>query len=123
MSRLKQEILSSVLGTASADTARHTCSYCFAPEFVGFQGHFPGHPVLPAFVQVLAAQTAMELRNGGPLPLQQVKRAKFMKTIHPGDEVGIHWSEEVEAGNLVGRVTVTVSGEKAAVFTLCLGRS
>lgn len=122
MSRLKKEIRCSAVGELRGGTDGYARSYCFAPDFSGFQGHFPGYPVLPAFVQILAAQTALEERAGQALRLEQLKRAKFMRTIAPGEEVCFEWNEQEESGSLVSRVTVTVSGEKASVFVLYCGK-
>ncbi len=122
MSRIRREIRNSTVESirANGDGFCFTCR--FMGDFVGFQGHFPGYPVLPAFIQILAAQVAVEDHTGSPLVLRQVKRAKFMKTIRPGDDVRIVWSEEEKDGSLISRVTITVSGEKAAVFVLYLER-
>lgn len=122
MSRIRREIRNSTVEAIRATADGFCCTCRFAGNFVGFQGHFPGHPVLPAFIQILAAQVAVEDHAARPLVLQQVKRAKFMKTIRPDDEVDIVWNEEEKDGSLISRVTLTVSGEKAAVFVLYLGR-
>lgn len=122
MSRIRREMRNSTVEAIRANGDGFCCTFRFMADFVGFQGHFPGYPVLPAFIQILAAQVAVEEHTGAPLVLRQVKRAKFMKTIRPGDDVHIVWSEEEKDGGLISRVTITASGEKAAVFVLYLGR-
>lgn len=122
MSRLRQEIGQSTISATRCDGDGFSQTYQFAEDFVGFHGHFPGFPILPAFVQILAAQMAIEERADEALTLQQVKRAKFMRTIRPCEDVVICWNQEEKNGSLISRVSVTASGEDAAVFVLHMGR-
>ena len=90
MHRLKQEINSSKVGEKSvtdADGAQQC--YRFGPDFLGFAGHFPGYPILPAFVQLLTAQTLIEEYHGHPLELAMVEKAKFHLPLKPGQEVRV----------------------------------
>ena len=57
-----------------------------------FQGHFPGHPVMPGVLELEAmAQTAGVLLNkkmkkeGGIAYYMGVDGARFRRTVHPGD--------------------------------------
>ena len=95
-------------------------TFTFGESFVGFQGHFPGRPILPAVVQLLAAQIAVESRVGKKLVLRRTKRAKFLRTIGPGDLVVMRWSEETRDGEIVCKAQLSVEGEKAAAFSLVL---
>ena len=66
-----------------------------------FQGHFPGHPVMPGVLLIEGmAQTAgafciqAQARDrGGPPPLvyfMTIDKAKFRKPVVPGDQVEFH---------------------------------
>ena len=41
-------------------------SFCFPPEFIAFQGHFPGNPLLPAFAQVQMAHVMLGTATARP---------------------------------------------------------
>lgn len=79
----------------------------FNEEF--FQGHFPGHPVMPGVLIIESmAQTAAVLVIGtlglaGSNPLvyfMSVEAAKFRKPVVPGDQLRIHVIKERKRGNV-----------------------
>ena len=58
--------------------------FTFPPDFPGFQGHFPGKPVLPA-VCMLQAVTALAAKQAGhPAELKKVTSAKWFAPTTPG---------------------------------------
>lgn len=110
MSRLRRAVLASALaGVETPEAGVALRRFCFGPDFLGFQGHFPGYPVLPALVQVLAAATVAEALLGRPLPLERVEHAKFRLLVEPGEEVAVRCARRpgdrpvVDARVLVGR--------------------
>lgn len=88
------------------------------PDFIAFSGHFPGHPVLPAFVQLLMGQCALQIRTARDWRLRRVGRAKFLKTIRPDQPVTVCWNERPLDDGLRGHFTLMVDGHKAAAFTI-----
>ena len=48
-----------------------------------FEGHFPGHPILPGVMQLDFAIKASPIKT----PLTAIRKMKFMDIIAPGDEV------------------------------------
>ena len=63
--------------------------YVFGPDFPGFAGHFPGRPILPAVVQIMAASLLLEAATGRRLAPASIERAKFVSPIGPGAKVEI----------------------------------
>jgi len=59
----------------------------FGPDFEGFAGHFPGHPLLPAFVQVLVISALARILAPESGALSRVDKAKFLREIRPGEEI------------------------------------
>ena len=94
--------------------------YRFAPGFIGFSGHFPGNPILPAIVQVCAVVSLAEEEGGKALRLAAVRSAKFLSPIRPGEEVSIGYRRSVDSGDRICDATLTVAGKTSASFQLRL---
>ena len=90
--------------------------FCLPADFPGFAGHFPGYPVLPAVLQVLAAQVLVEELRGRPLRLAKLERAKFLRPVRPGELLQV--ACRPRKGNWEARLTV--AGEPAATFAMTL---
>jgi 3-hydroxyacyl-[acyl-carrier-protein] dehydratase len=74
-----------------------------------FQGHFPGHPVMPGVLIIEAmAQTAAALvfhsmggeAEGKLVYFMSVENARFRKPVVPGDVLYIHVVKKVSRGNV-----------------------
>ena len=94
--------------------------YRFAPGFIGFSGHFPGNPILPAIVQVCAVVSLAEEERGKALCLAAVRSAKFLSPIRPDEEVSIRYHRRVDSGEDIYDATLSVAGKSSAVFQLRL---
>ncbi len=74
-----------------------------------FEGHFPGHPVMPGVLIIESmAQTAAVLvvetlgpdAAGKVVYFMSVEGAKFRRPVVPGDQVRIHVNKERNRGNV-----------------------
>ncbi|WP_186441035.1 hypothetical protein [Desulfamplus magnetovallimortis] len=59
----------------------------FDDEFIGFQGHFPGQPVLPGIVMIQTLQLMCEKITGKNARLQSIKDSRFMVPVFPNQLV------------------------------------
>ena len=74
-----------------------------------FQGHFPGHPVMPGVLiiesmaqtaAVLVVETLGEEAAGRVVYFMSVEGAKFRRPVIPGDQLRIHCTKERNRGNV-----------------------
>jgi 3-hydroxyacyl-[acyl-carrier-protein] dehydratase len=105
----------SLPGTGKEAGARR---YRFAPGFIGFSGHFPGNPILPAIVQIRAVVSIAEEEGGKTLSLAAVRSAKFLAPIRPDEDVLIRYRRRVESGVDICDATLSVAGKTVASFRL-----
>ena len=121
MSQLKQE-------TAAAAVTDLQCpepglarrGYRFGPAFVGFQGHFPGHPILPALVQILTGVTLAEAWFEKPLDLVAIDNAKFLLPIYPERDLLVECRERQADGLRVCEVRIMLEEKLASTFVMRL---
>jgi len=120
MNTLRNEILACADRPVriGADGQEYELTLRFGEDFMAFSGHFPGHPIVPAFVQLLAGECALQIRARRNVVLRRVKRAKFLKPIQPDQNITVCWRERSLDDGLEGRFTLLADGEKAATFTL-----
>jgi 3-hydroxyacyl-[acyl-carrier-protein] dehydratase len=97
-------------------------SFCFASDFIGFSGHFPDYPILPAVLQVLLAQLIAEGVMERPLRVVALLRAKFIRQLRPEEKIDVCVDCRDQDENLCCAVTLHVGDEKAAGFSLILSR-
>jgi 3-hydroxyacyl-[acyl-carrier-protein] dehydratase len=84
MSKIRQEMIKAAMGPAVVgQDGSLERAFVFPPNFSGFDGHFPGYPILPAVVQIEAGVLLAEEMGDGGLSLTSVERAKFQKEINP----------------------------------------
>jgi 3-hydroxyacyl-[acyl-carrier-protein] dehydratase len=89
MNNLIDAIKNSAVDKAISLTDGITRRYRFSENFIGFSGHFPGYPILPAVVQLITAQSLIEEQKGCELEFYSVQNAKFLHEIKPGEELEI----------------------------------
>jgi 3-hydroxyacyl-[acyl-carrier-protein] dehydratase len=119
MDKLKTAIILSATGPArETEAGAFVKSYSFAPDFIGFSGHFPGYPVLPAFLQILTVlATAEEIRRH-TVKLISIVKAKFRMEIHPGQEIEVRCRERIIKGESGMEATLNVAEGLAASLLL-----
>jgi len=123
MNRLKTAIQTSAKCPISQDeSGAYVRSYCFESDFVGFSGHFPGYPILPAVIQVFTGLIMAEEVKGYPLQLVTVTKAKFHIEIRPGDEIQVECRMGADHGRENVEFRLTVRGGIAATVVAIVAR-
>ncbi|HMH17400.1 MAG TPA: MaoC/PaaZ C-terminal domain-containing protein [Burkholderiales bacterium] len=68
----------------------------FSLEHATAQGHFPGNPIIPGALLLSETLRAIEKSLGKDLCPCQIKTAKFVRPVRPGDRVTIEFSVREE---------------------------
>ena len=80
-------------------------------------GHFPGNPIIPGAVllrEIVAAISATDAVPGGSAKGCEIRAAKFLHPVRPGDTLQISWT--VQAGGEV-RFSCAVDGSARPAVT------
>jgi 3-hydroxyacyl-[acyl-carrier-protein] dehydratase len=115
-----KEIIASINSMAAKPDGEVEALLSFAPDFVGFSGHFPGYPVLPAVLAIYSGWLLAELSQGQELELCYVKRAKFVAPIHPHDKVEVSLKKIIDEDGEGDWYSLTIKclGKLAAKFII-----
>ena len=119
MSELARQIRECMSGLTRAEEGKLRARFVFPAGFVGFQGHFPGRPVLPAVCEIQAALEMVAAWNGRRIRLDEIVLAKFASPVTCDEEVDCLCSVTMEdSQRAVVRANVTREGENVAKFRL-----
>ena len=94
--------------------------YCFKPGFIGFAGHFPQSPILPALVQILMGQNLAVEAHNTELDLLEIKAAKFLEPVLPDQEIEISAVFSKEDDRLISTNKLFRQDKPVASFRLVM---
>jgi len=113
------EQIRAAMGAITSEPGELRASFTFGPDFVGFQGHFPGRPILPGVCEVQAALLLVEAHLHRPVRLRQIERARFSAPATCGERLDFHCTTKVDAaGETVVRTIVRRGEATIARFRL-----
>ncbi|MBF0398208.1 MAG: hypothetical protein HQK78_15635, partial [Desulfobacterales bacterium] len=92
--------------------------FCFHSDFIGFSGHFPNYPILPAIVQIIAAIITIEEYKGFSLKLIGLDKAKFNIPILPEEIIKIECKEKMINKKLGADVELSTGKGRASSFSM-----
>ena len=92
MRKIKSEIRE-YMEPGNAEAALWEASFLFPPEFIAFQGHFPGRAILPGACQVQCLLTMLEEFSGKPLALKEIVLAKYINPVLPDEAIKVRLVE------------------------------
>ena len=119
MSKLRQEIKSSMQAIEQISDFKTAARFCFAKKFIGFKGHFPNKPVLPGVCKIQAALQILEERKRKDVRLAEIILAKFFAPVTFNQEV-IFNVEEHPKNSSESTLTVKVTCEDKKIAELQL---
>lgn len=106
---IEREICRFVYATKHLGDGAWQRFFCFPPDFIGFAGHFPGQPVLPAIIQICMVRLFWS-DVVSPVDSLDVISAKFLKPVLPDQDIMvILFGEKAE---------FFVSREKASILRI-----
>lgn len=87
----------------------------FPLDHAAGQGHFPGNPIIPGALLLSETLRAIEKSLGKSLYPCQIKTAKFVRPVRPGDRVTVEFSAR-EENKMKFRCTVGAAAVLAGEF-------
>ena len=119
MSQLARQIRECMSDLEQADDGTLTARFVFPAEFLGFQGHFPGEPVLPAVCEIQGAVAMLEAWEKRRVGLREIILAKFSAPVTCDEEVVYACSVTMEDRHgAVVKASVAKHGTAVARFRL-----
>jgi len=104
----------------STDEKAFTKQFSFSEAFIGFDGHFPGNPILPAMVQLMLGEIVAAEAAGKSFVTSDAARAKFVRQVVPGELITVSGTLSEKDGATKANITLTVDGETASTYVLIL---
>lgn len=120
MTPIEKELTDALVGTIQCRNDEAMATYNLPTTFAGFSGHFQGHPILPAVLQVTLGKLVCAKLVAESLTVSSVGRAKFMQEIAPLAEIQIQAVQKAvcENGERRFAITLLTNGVKASSFSL-----
>jgi 3-hydroxymyristoyl/3-hydroxydecanoyl-(acyl carrier protein) dehydratase len=75
---------------ANPEPGWSSVEHSFPADHPTAAGHFPGNPIIPGALLLALALRAL-LPPGGARPPWELRQAKFLRPVRPGDRVEIRW--------------------------------
>ncbi|MCK4389438.1 MAG: hypothetical protein KAV83_04270 [Desulfobacterales bacterium] len=119
MNVLVQEIKQCMSHLTETDEGKVTARFVFPEDFIGFQGHFPGRPVLPGVCKIQAVVVILETWLKKRVRLKEIILAKFFSPVSCGEELFFECLEQMESGKeAIVKALITSKGKKIAKLQL-----
>ena len=119
---IQSELLKRVRDFQRHDDGSYSAAITFDPAFTGFDGHFPGNPVVPAVCQLSAVEVLAHMALGREdLKLATISLMKFRVPLVPNDTATFIFHILQEENTITIKADVSTPKQKnASKFKLIL---
>ena len=119
---IQSELLKRVREFQRHDDGSYSAAITFDPAFTGFDGHFPGNPVVPAVCQLSAVEVLAHLALGREeLKLATISLMKFRAPLVPNDTATFTFTLTQLENDIIVKADVSTAKQKnASKFKLIL---
>ena len=119
---IQSELLKRIQDFQRHDDGSYSAAITFDPAFTGFDGHFPGNPVVPAVCQLSAVEVLAHLALGREeLKLATISLMKFRAPLVPNDTATFIFRIRQEENTITVKADVSTPKQKnASKFKLIL---
>lgn len=94
--------------------------YSFPEEFLGFQGHFPSYPVLPAVIQCCLGVETCSLLCNKSLSLIAISKAKYKQQVAPNTPIKVAATYRKKTAPEDLHFSIKITGDKGLVASFHL---
>ena len=112
MNKLMQEIKQCMAGLAETKKGEVTARFLFPAEFIGFQGHFPGKPILPGVCKIQAVMVMLQAWEKRDIRLKEIVSAKFLSPVSAEEEIVFNYKKQMQNKSEVLVKTSVISKNK-----------
>ena len=107
-----EEAIAACIGTVETTKAGDDClqvqaSASFPESFIGFAGHFPKAPVLPAIVQLATVRLLVERAVQQHLKDERFSRTKFRGMVGPAEDIFLQLKIDGTTDGWQGKFKIT----------------
>ena len=110
---IQSELLKRVQDFQRHDDGSYSAAITFDPAFTGFDGHFPGNPIVPAVCQLSAVEVLTHMALGHHnLKLVTISLMKCRAPLLPNDTATFTFSITQNDNNVVVKTDVSTPKQK-----------
>ena len=110
---IQSELLKRVWDFQRHDDGSYSAAITFDPAFTGFDGHFPGNPVVPAVCQLSAVEVLAHLALGREdLKLATISLMKFRAPLVPNDTATFTFTLTQTENDIIVKADVSTLKQK-----------
>ena len=96
MNRLMKEIKQCMSDLAETKKGEVTGRFLFPADFIGFQGHFPGKPILPGVCKIQAVMVMLQAWEKRDIRLKEIVSAKFLSPVSSEEEIVFNYKKQMQ---------------------------